>query len=102
MIGTTTVGKLAKKWGMERGTLRRRLLRMHRDRPGAWMVRLGNHWAVNVTLLRKVHPELFGLPDPRDFSLRLLSLESAVKQVRGRVAILERVEQSGAFGGTDA
>jgi len=90
MIGSTSIGCLAKRWGMTRSTLWRRLMCMHRDRPGHWLVRNGRTWAVNVTMLRTIHPELFHQPDPRDFSLRLLSLESAVKQVRGRVATLER------------
>ena len=95
MIGTTTIGKLAKTWGMARNTLWRRLMVLHRDHPeGGWLVRRSSTWSVNVTMLRKFHPELFQQPSTKDFSIRLLSLESTVKQVRGRVAGLERAFQS--------
>ena len=80
MIGTTTIGKLAKTWGMARNTLWRRLMVLHRDHPeGGWLVRRSSTWSVNVTMLRKFHPELFQQPSTKDFSIRLLSLESTVK-----------------------
>ena len=93
MTGSTSIGSLAKRWGMPRMTLWRRLMCLHRDYPGHWLVRHGRTWAVNVTMLRTSHPELFQQPDQRDFSLRLLSLESALKQVRGRVATIERASR---------
>lgn len=78
---TCTIGQLAKREGIPRCTLWRRLVRLQAATGGTWMVRRGRHWAVNLERLKREAP---GYATPaslgervEDHEDRLLALERA-------------------------
>lgn len=91
---TLTIGALAKKVGVPRTTLWRRLLRLFKSTGGTWLVRRGHHWVVNVEALRKAAPEFAHAPtqDERleDHEDRLLALERlSLQLVEERAGVVE-------------
>ena len=80
-----TIAQLAKRAGVQRSTMWRRLLRMKASSGGTWMTRRGRHWAVNVDRLKVECPE-FAVPPTEaeryeDHERRLHALETLVLEL---------------------
>lgn len=59
------IPELAAEAGISPKTMRRRLLRLHEQRGGKWLLRLGvREYAVNRSLLKAEHPEIFSRSAP--------------------------------------
>jgi hypothetical protein len=62
-----TMSALAKRSGVSRTTLWRRLLRLHgRTSDKSWLVREGRNWSVNLERLRATEPHFAPAPNVTD------------------------------------
>ena len=76
-------------WGYQKTW--RRIKGIHSVRPGSWLVRerltpddVKPGYRINLSLLRKEHPELFEAPDPEDTDGKLEELGERVKVLEMR------------------
>ena len=77
-----TLSELGQLLGWDRRRTWRRVQAIHETRPGKWLLDVRGQYRVNISLLRREHPELFEAPDPED-------LEGKQDDLSERVKVLE-------------
>ena len=95
-----TLAELAEDYGLSRRTLLRRLpslLRADAEKGGTnfvpWMWMVGKKWLVNVSLLRRSHPEAFEWPSTDELDHRVTRLERQVEALdAAHRALVKRLE----------
>jgi hypothetical protein len=100
LIDGPTIPQLARKLNVPRNTMWRRLVTLHaRDRAASlcefipWMYRhMGGPWRVNLSRLRRAHPEMFEIASNEELDGRLKRVERQVEVLdSGHRALVVRV-----------